>query len=141
MTTSVPDNPYHLIPYATYPRLTTHPDRLGAVATLFGMSPAPVSRCRVLEVGCGNGGNLIPIAYSLPESRFVGIDLASEAIAAGQETTDALELENISLLAGDLRDLGAEHGEFDYIIAQGVYSWVPPDVRESLMALCGDRLT
>jgi SAM-dependent methyltransferase len=81
------------------------------------------------------------MAYSLPESRFLGIDLASEPIAAGQESIDALELGNIKLLAGDLRDLGADYDEFDYIIAQGLYSWVPPDVRDSLMALCRERLT
>jgi hypothetical protein len=30
----------------------THPDRLATMATLFGMRPEPVDRCRVLELGC-----------------------------------------------------------------------------------------
>lgn len=104
------------------------------------MSPAPVTRCRVLEVGCGDASNLIPMAYALPESRFTGIDLADGAISAGRRTIAELGLENISLLSEDLRkaDFGAD--EFDYIIAHGVYSWVPPDVRESLMAVCQERL-
>jgi methyltransferase-like protein len=104
------------------------------------MDPAPVRRCRVLEIGCGDGSNLIPMAYALPESRFTGVDYAEGAIAAGQRSIDALGLENISLIPADLRDVGSELGEFDYILAHGVYSWVPRDVRERLMALCGERL-
>ena len=136
----MPGNPYHEIPYTTFPRLSTHPDRLAAVGTLYGMTPAPVAQCRVLEIGCGNGGNLIPVAYSLPESSFVGIDLAAEPIAAGRATIAALRLENISLVAADLRDIGSEYGEFDYILAHGVYSWVPPDVRDRLVAVCRERM-
>ncbi len=48
---------YDLVPYESRP---THPDRLAIVTTLFGMRP-PVNRCRVLELGCASGGNLIPI--------------------------------------------------------------------------------
>lgn len=134
------DNSYNEIPYVTFPRLQTHPDRLAAVGTLFGMSPAPVRRCRVLEIGCGDASNLIPIACALPESRFIGIDLADAPIVAGRGTIAALGLENISLIRADLRDVGSEYGEFDYILAHGVYSWVPRDVRERLMAVCAEWL-
>ncbi len=136
----MPDNPYNAIPYTTLPRLATHPDRLAAVGVLYGMSPAPVTRCRVLEIGCGDGSNLIPMAYALPDSRFTGIDLAAAPIAAGCGTAGALGLGNISLEAADLRDIGSEYGEFDYILAHGVYSWVPPDVRDRLIAVCRERL-
>ena len=141
----MPGNPYDEVPYHTCPRLTTHPDRLAAVGTLFGMTPAPITRCRVLEIGCGDGGNLIPIAYALPESRFAGVDLAGEAIAAGCATIEALGLTNISLRHADLRDIGPgsgefDYGEFDYIVAHGIYSWVPADVRDRLMAICRERL-
>src|SRR5690348_3889512 len=52
---SVPASAYDDVPYPTFPRIETHPDRLAAVATLFGMTPAPVRNCRVLEIGCGDG--------------------------------------------------------------------------------------
>ena len=42
--------------------LQTHPDRLATIALLYGMAPRPVDRCRVLELGCGDGSNLIPMA-------------------------------------------------------------------------------
>jgi SAM-dependent methyltransferase len=136
----VGENTYDSIPYPTYPRLATHPDRMAAVALLFGMEPAPVDRCRVLEIGCGNGGNLLPMAYALPESRFLGFDLAAAPIALANADIRALSLNNVEAVVRDLRDLGPEAGEFDYIIAHGVYSWVPQDVRDSLLALCRHRL-
>ncbi len=133
-------NPYDAVPYTTRPRQETHPDRLAAVGRLFGMAPAPVSECRILEIGCGDGGNAVPLAYELPSSRVTGIDLAPAAIAAAQHMATNLGLTNIRLVAGDLRDIGPEYGEFDYIFAHGVYSWVPQEVRGALMRVCAARL-
>ncbi len=129
-------NPYNAVSYVTLPRQKTHPDRLAATGVFFGMAPAPVTACRVLEIGCGNGNNLIPMAYGLPGSHFTGIDLADEPIKAGRQMISDLELDNISLLAVDLREFETTAGQFDYIIAHGVYSWVPAEIRDALMALC-----
>ena len=54
---------------------------------------------------------------------------------------DDLGLSNMNLVAADLRDIGAGHGAFDYIIAHGVYSWVPAEVRDRLLAVCAERLS
>jgi SAM-dependent methyltransferase len=137
----MPENPYDEFPYVTLPSIDTHPDRLATVGALFGMSPAPVGACRVLEIGCGDGSNLIPMACHLPESRFAGVDLSAAAIAKGRRTIDDLGLANINLVAADLRDIGPDYGSFDYIIAHGVYSWVPAPVRDGLLAVCGGRLS
>jgi hypothetical protein len=59
----VSDDQYNRVRYSTMPSTSTHPDRLAAVAALFGMTPAPVTDCRLLELGCGDGANLIPMAY------------------------------------------------------------------------------
>ena len=126
-----------LYPSAVYPQ--THPDRLAMMAALFGMTPAPVEKCRVLELGCGDGWNLITMAYGLPGSEFTGIDLASEPIARGSALAGKLGLENLSLREMDVAD-AADLGEFDYIIAHGLYSWVPQHVREKIMTLCGRSL-
>src|ERR1051325_9715196 len=88
---------YHEIPYITKPFDVTHPDRLASVATLLGMSPSPVTACRVLEIGCGSGGNLLPMAYRLPGSRFTGIDIAEQAIAEGQRVAAELAIANLEL--------------------------------------------
>ena len=133
-------NPYDQVSYRTFPRRQTHPDRLAAIARFFGMKPAPVTACRVLEIGCGNGANLIPLAYHLPESRFTGIDLAAAPITAACAMAGGLALSNIDLRVADLRDLGPEIGEFDYIFAHGLYSWIPSEVRDRLLAVCRERL-
>jgi SAM-dependent methyltransferase len=104
------------------------------------MRPAPVDRCRVLELGCADGGNLLPMAVALPDSHFVGIDYAPRQTAAGQAVVDALGLANVSLLARDVRDVGDDLGQFDYVIAYGIYSWAPPDVQEALLRECKERL-
>jgi SAM-dependent methyltransferase/methyltransferase-like protein len=131
---------YDEVPYPGYPYPQTHPDRLATSGRLFGMTPAPVERCRVLELGCGDGGNLIPMAYGLPESSFVGIDLASSAVAKGQARAGALGLDNVELVCRDLADYGPALGSFDFIVAHGVYSWVSDAVRDELLALCARAL-
>ena len=134
-------NAYDEIPYQSRPFRKTHPDRLATIATLHGLAPPPVDRCRVLELGCGLGDNLLPMAEQLPLSRFIGIDASAAQIAAARNTAQAAGLTNVELLHADLRDLAPELGPFDYIIAHGIFSWMPADAREGLLAICGERLS
>jgi len=53
----------------------------------------------------------------------------------GQKRIDALVLKNISLHHLDILDVGDQFGGFDYIIAHGVYSWVPTHVRQKILAI------
>jgi len=75
---------YDEVSYPSFPIYYTHPDRLATVASLFGIKPAPADKCRVLELGCFDGVNLAAMAVGLPQSEFVGVDLAGTAIARGQ---------------------------------------------------------
>ena len=134
------DNAYNEVPYPTRALSGMHPDRLASVATLFGMTPAPVAACRVLEIGCGSGGNLIPMAYRLRDSHFTGIDLADVAIAEGRRVGEELALTNLDLRAMDLREIGPALGQFDYILAHGLFSWIPDHLRDPLLAVCRERL-
>jgi methyltransferase-like protein/2-polyprenyl-3-methyl-5-hydroxy-6-metoxy-1,4-benzoquinol methylase len=128
-------NPYDEVPYNNCAILHTHPNRLAVMASLLGLKPAPAERCRVLELGCGNGANLIPMAHAFPESRFFGIDLAAQPIAKGQAMIRDLGLQNIGLQQMDILDFPRDAGEFDYIIAHGIYSWVPELVRDKILAI------
>src|ERR1017187_2313001 len=121
---------YDAVSYAGSPFSQTHPYRLAA---------APPERCRVLELGCGDGGNLIPMAYVLPGSTFLGLDAAHSAIAQGQEQIAALGLTNVTLVQVDLLE-AANLGTFDYVIAHGLYSWVPPPVQERVLAIASEAL-
>ncbi|MEW5958931.1 MAG: class I SAM-dependent methyltransferase [Chloroflexota bacterium] len=133
-------NRYDQVPYPSYSFAQSHPDRLATIATLLGLSPAPVRHCRVLELGCAGGGNLIPMAQQLPESQFMGVDLSGRQIAEGQTMIADLGLTNISLKAMNILDVEAGLGRFDYIIAHGVYSWVPPEVQDKILAICRENL-
>jgi methyltransferase-like protein/SAM-dependent methyltransferase len=132
---------YDEVPYPSYPMAQTHPDWLATLATLFGMCPAPVEHCRVLEIGCASGGNLLPMAEGLPDSEFIGIDLSARHIDTGQATLAALGLTNVRLLRMSIEGVTEELGRFDYVIAHGVYSWVPPPVQDALLAACRKLLT
>ncbi|MCB8944842.1 MAG: methyltransferase regulatory domain-containing protein [Ardenticatenaceae bacterium] len=132
---------YENTPYPSFSYTQTHPDRLATIAAILGLTPPPIEQCRVLEIGCASGGNLIPMATTLPRSEFVGIDFSARQIEAGQEVITGLGLTNVRLLVQDILQITADFGPFDYIIAHGIYSWVPPEVREKLLQLCQQNLS
>jgi methyltransferase-like protein/cyclopropane fatty-acyl-phospholipid synthase-like methyltransferase len=121
--------------YPGFPYAQTHPDRLATLGRLYGMEVASVENCRVLELGCGEGRNLSPMAMQLPGSHFLGIDLAGTAIARGRQLIRELGLTNIRLRHEDLLMFESESGSFDFIIAHGLYSWTPPAVQEKILEI------
>lgn len=134
-------NSYDEVPYKSYPYRQTHPDRLATIATLFGMQPPAIGECRVLELACASGGNLIPLAFQLPGATFLGVDLSARELVEGQAMIEALGLVNIELRHADILELGPDLGEFDYIIAHGVYSWIPDVVQARLLEICRRHLS
>jgi len=130
---------YERVAYPGYAYAATHPARLEAVGRLLGLEPTPAASCRVLELGCGDGGNALSIAATLPGAHVLGADAAAAAVARGAALAEAAGLENVALRAADFAALAeeAEYGDlgaFDYVIAHGVYSWVPPAARVDLLA-------
>ncbi len=111
----------------------------------------------MLELGCGDGGNALSIAQTLPDARVLGVDASPGAIERGTDLARAAGLANVELRCatfeqlgkgadkptgndpddspgkGPVESLGNESAEFDYIIAHGVYSWVPPQARGALL--------
>jgi methyltransferase-like protein/2-polyprenyl-3-methyl-5-hydroxy-6-metoxy-1,4-benzoquinol methylase len=128
--------PYDTVVYPGYAYVQTHPDHIATLARLCGLNPAPLETCRVLEVGCGDAANLIPMAAALRQAKFRGFDLASSSIERGRALSNQLGLTNLELEHLDICDAPERMGEFDYIIAHGFYSWVPQAARDKLMAIC-----
>ncbi len=126
---------YDEIAYPSRAFRQTHPDRLAAHAALFGLPYAPVETCRVLDIGAGDGANIIPMALAYPKARFVGFDLSAAAVARGNADIAALGLKNIELIEANILDVDLGPEPFDYTIAHGVYSWVPDPVRDATLAL------
>ena len=131
---------YDEVPYTGRPYPDSHPERLATMATLHGMKPAPAARCRMLEVACGDGANLVPIAAALPEARFLGFDLAAQPIEAGRKLAERAGVANVCLEVRDLAAFPPDAGTFDYIVAHGLYSWIPAGARDQLLALVARHL-
>lgn len=141
MSTETTQTRYDTVPYPIKSFPQTHPAKTSVIARLFGMTPAPVEQCRVLELGCAQGGNLIPMAQALPGSRFVGIDLSGRQIEAGNQIVKGAGLTNIELRKADIADLNpADLGTFDYIIVHGVFVWVKKEVQEKIFQIARECL-
>ena len=132
---------YDEVPYDGLTHSETHPSLLATVGSLMGMQPAPVEKCRVLEIGCALGYNLIAMALGLPDSEFVGIDFAPVQIETGLKAVAELGASNVSLHALDVMALDDSLGHFDYIIAHGFFSWVAQPARDQLLAIYRRLLT
>ena len=134
-------DPYEV--YA-YPGLTipyTAPAHLALCSRWSGGPATALERFSVADLGCGDGGNLLPLAFYHPECTFVGIDGSPWALDRAQATARQLGVENVRLICSDIRQLtSAGFGPFGYIIAHGLYSWVPDDARAAILAFCHDTL-
>lgn len=137
---SLDSTSYDKVPYGSLAFAQTHPDRLATIARMFGLSPANVSKCRVLELGCASAGNLIPMAFSLPGSEFIGVDLSLHQVNEGRATISALGLSNIRIEHASILDIDRDWGTFDYIICHGVFSWVEAPVQDKILEIARDNL-
>jgi hypothetical protein len=138
----IADNPYDAVAYPSLIIRHGRPGRLATIARLHGLSPPPIETARMLEVGGGDGLNAIALAAAYPRADFVNIDLAAEPIMRGRAWTQAAGLANVRHEIIDIVDAPAElDGTFDYIVAHGIYAWVPEAVRAGLMALFGRLLS
>lgn len=132
---------YDRTPYRSFPYPLTRPAHLAAVAQLFGLAGPSVATARVFEIGCGGGGNLIPMAAAFPDARFVGIDLSSIQIEHATQRAKAAGLTNIDFRCGSVTDVDDSWGAFDYVVCHGVYSRVSVEVRRAILRVAAERLT
>jgi SAM-dependent methyltransferase len=132
---------YDDVPYSFYSFPESHPRRLHAVAHLLGLETAAPAECRVLELGCAVGGNIVPMAYSLPKAQLIGIDLVASQIEIAKKFAEASGVKNLDLRAASIIDVTPEWGKFDYIIAHGVFSYIPHHVAEKVLQICAEQLT
>jgi methyltransferase-like protein len=135
------ENAFDEMRYSNSPFVETHPDRMAVLARLHGMDAPPVETARVLDLGANEGGNLIPMAFTLPGAQLTGIDLAAVPVDRGNQVIRDLGLKNVRLLQMNLLDVDASFGEFDYVIAHGMYAWTPEPVRDKVLAIARANLS
>ena len=85
---------------------------------------------------------MLSLAFYNPKSTFIGIDSSKGEIDRARESARCLGLGNIHFVLKDVRSLGPEDlPSSDYIIAHGLYSWVPADARDAILNFCRKNLT
>ena len=132
---------YDDVPYGFRAFSAAHPMRIAASALLRGVAPAPVSGARILEVGCAEAGLLVHLGEEHPTAELVGLELSAGQVARAVEHVEAVGITNVEVRHADVLDVDpAALGTFDYVIAHGVYSWVPPAVRDRVLALVHELL-
>jgi SAM-dependent methyltransferase len=71
---------------------------------------------KVLDLGCGDGTTAVPAAQLGAD--VLGVDIASNLVAAGNERAEALGLTNLSFQEGDATDLNELDDErFDLVVS------------------------
>ena len=134
-------NPYEELPYLCRSIEWTAPERLALTALLHGGPRQDLDRYRVLELGCGDGRNLLALAFYRRQGEFVGVDGAASQIRTAESRQRELGITNLHFIHADFTRAGEQlQGRFDFIIAHGIFSWVPEPVRDALFSLCRDRL-
>jgi SAM-dependent methyltransferase len=133
---------YDEVQYPSTLHPATHPARLAALARLHGLDAPDPAKARVLEVAGGDGLNVIAMAAVYPEAQFLSFDLSSSAVARGRALAQAAGLDNVRIEQGDVVDAAdGLDGEFDYVIVNGLYAWVPEPVRAATLKLIGGVLS
>jgi SAM-dependent methyltransferase len=137
---TAPRDPYDDLPYTDHAYAESHPDRLAVVARLSGWEAPEPATGRVLELGCGRGGNLLPMAAGLPGSQLVGVDRSRRQIDEARRIAAVAGLTNVRFVDAGFESLGDTGGPFDFVVCQGVCSWIPPASRRQLLEVVARTL-
>jgi SAM-dependent methyltransferase len=118
------------------------PAMLRLTCLLNGFEAAPESRSfTYCDLGCGEGLAALIFAAAYPEGRFYGVDFNPGHIVRARGIAAAAALSNIEFLERSFEDLADEPlPEFDFITLHGVYSWISPQLRESIVRFIARRL-
>ena len=128
-------------PYCAFPISWTAPEKLALASLLHGGPRLPLDHYRVLELGCANGANLLPMAWYRRHGEFTGLDGSALQIALATDSRDKLGLTNLRFVHGDfLSAINHLDGPFDIIMAHGVFSWVADDARDAMLTMCSSLL-
>lgn len=128
---------YDEVPYFSAAFPDCSPFRLEAIGLFLGLDAPNARGARVLELGCSYGGNILPFAAQNERAEVVGIDVSQVQVDRGNKIVSKTGVKNLKLLRRDILSLTdedfARFGEFDYVIAHGLYSWVSGEVKDALL--------
>ncbi len=104
-----------------------------------------------LDLGSGMGFGLCLLAALYPEGRFTGVDFQPEHIAHSRWLARRLGITNATFLEADFLSLQRDPsplgvaagtpGDFHYVAAHGIATWVSEPVQDALLAVAAAALT
>lgn len=121
------------------------PNHLRLICLLCGVETAAIDASfTYCELGCGTGITSLILAAANPEARFVAVDFNPSHILNARELARASGLTNVEFHECAFEDLvdgrGPTMPAFDFITLHGVYSWVAPSVRASVVQFIAKTL-
>ncbi|MEM9169131.1 MAG: class I SAM-dependent methyltransferase [Pseudomonadota bacterium] len=71
---------------------------------------------RILDIGCGLGHNVLPIAAAYPDAEVIAVDVGAPMLRYGLARAKTLGVDNVAFVQGDVSKLSAYADEsFDWI--------------------------
>jgi ubiquinone/menaquinone biosynthesis C-methylase UbiE len=71
---------------------------------------------RILDIGCGLGHNVLPIAAAFPDAEVVAVDVGAPMLRYGLARAKSMGIENVTFVQDDVADLSRfEDESFDWI--------------------------
>lgn len=131
---------YEAVPYEGHPVAYASPESLALAARKHGGPAVSLAAQRVLDLGCGDGAHLIPLAFHHPDWTLVGVDSSERAIETARAAARSVGVDNVRFQVADVSSY-APPEPFDTVLAHGIYSWVDPDTRAALRRLMRRALT
>ncbi|QTN33832.1 class I SAM-dependent methyltransferase [Akkermansiaceae bacterium] len=110
-----------------------------AVARAAGLEVVDPGGARILEIGCGTGHHILSLANRWPGAECVGVDISGRSISVARNLARQAGMRNVKFCECPVQEFAPE-GDFDFIIAHGVFSWVPDEVKLALIDFIGKRL-
>jgi SAM-dependent methyltransferase len=87
-----------------------------AVATWMKKNMPAFQPRRILDLGCGLGHNVLPIAEAYPEAEIVAVDVGAPMLRYGRARAKTMGVDNVTFLQGDVSSLTEfEDESFDWI--------------------------
>jgi len=88
------------------------------------LSVKPISKCRILDLGCSDGQ--FSIEFALHGANTIGVEAREANIKKAIFSKEVLNLKNLEFRQDDIRKISVEsYGKFDAIICSGVFYHLP----------------
>lgn len=92
-----------------------------------------------MEIGCGTGHHILSLANRWPRAECAGVDISARGISVARNLARQAGLGKVKFRECSILEFEPEAG-YEFIIAHGVFSWVPDEVKLALMDFIGKRL-